>query len=310
MPRQPRPPVPAELVPMIESFHLHLRAARKSQRTRDTYVDAVRWLAGRLPAGVDWSDVAHEPLHLRAFFATLADEGYAAGYVNNIGRALQQFFAWLAAEEDLPTPFGPRLKVPPPPKPDEAEVPVIAVEQLRMLLHDAERGRTFEDRRDAAILRLYACTGCRLSELVVDLDAVDLASRELRVLGKGAKVRTVRFDHAAALAVDRYLRARAKHRHAAANKGLWLGIRRRTSMTANGVYQMITRRAERLGLDIHPHLFRHTFAHRWLDAGGAEGDLMELMGWSSPQMLRHYGRSARGARARRAYDRVNIMDGI
>ena len=38
--------------------------------------------------------------------------------------------------------------------------------------------------------------------------------------------------------------------------------------------------------------------------GGAEGDLMELNGWSSPQMLRHYGASARSARARRTYDRI------
>ena len=40
------------------------------------------------------------------------------------------------------------------------------------------------------------------------------------------------------------------------------------------------------------------------DNGGAEGDLMELNGWSSPQMLARYGRSARSARARRHYDDV------
>lgn len=38
-----------------------------------------------------------------------------------------------------------------------------------------------------------------------------------------------------------------------------------------------------------------------LDRGGAEGDLMELNGWSSPQMLARYGRSAR---ARRHYDDI------
>ena len=42
----------------------------------------------------------------------------------------------------------------------------------------------------------------------------------------------------------------------------------------------------------------------WLDRGGPEGDLMELNGWSSPQMLRRYGASARSARARRTYDRI------
>jgi hypothetical protein len=40
-----------------------------------------------------------------------------------------------------------------------------------------------------------------------------------------------------------------------------------------------------------------------LRAGGG-GDLMELNGWTSPQMLRRYGASARSVRARRSYDRV------
>jgi hypothetical protein len=52
---------------------------------------------------------------------------------------------------------------------------------------------------------------------------------------------------------------------------------------------------------------RHHFSHAWLDRGGAEADLMELNGWSSPQMLRRYGASARSARARRSYDRIMDM---
>ena len=47
-----------------------------------------------------------------------------------------------------------------------------------------------------------------------------------------------------------------------------------------------------------------TISHTWLDRGGAEGDLMELNGWTSPQMLRRYSASARSARARRSYDRI------
>ena len=46
------------------------------------------------------------------------------------------------------------------------------------------------------------------------------------------------------------------------------------------------------------------FSHTWLDRGGAEGDLMELNSWSSAQMMRRYGASARSARARRTYDRI------
>jgi integrase len=67
---------------------------------------------------------------------------------------------------------------------------------------------------------------------------------------------------------------------------------------------MTARRGRQAGVDAFPHRFRHHFSHTWLDRGGPEGDLMELNGWTSPQMLRRYGASARSARARRTYDRI------
>jgi integrase/recombinase XerD len=75
-------------------------------------------------------------------------------------------------------------------------------------------------------------------------------------------------------------------------------------MTASGICQIIARRGSQCGVDVCPHRFRHHFSHIWPGRGGAEGDLMELNGWSSPQMLRLYGASARGARAHRTYDRI------
>lgn len=308
MPRYPRPEVPARWLPWLASFDLALASLPRSKRTRETYADGVSWFVATLPDDVDdWSDVTH--LHLRGFFAHLAEIGYAQSYINNIGRCIQAFDKWYSIEEEVPRVFGDKLKVPAPPKLGHNPPPVIATEQLTALLRDAEAGRSFEDRRDAAMLRLFAETGCRLAEIAnLGLADVNLAAREATVTGKGAKTRTVRYGPKAAQAIDRYIRMRAKHRHAHL-AALWVGVRRAQGMTPSGVYQVIQRRGRRLGLEIHPHLFRHTFSHRWLDAGGAEGDLMELNGWDSPQMLRHYGASARGARARRAYDRVDVMGG-
>ena len=67
---------------------------------------------------------------------------------------------------------------------------------------------------------------------------------------------------------------------------------------------LLERRGRQCGINVFPHRFRHHFSHAWLDCGGAEGDLMELNGWTSPRMLRRYGASARSARARRSYDRI------
>ena len=66
---------------------------------------------------------------------------------------------------------------------------------------------------------------------------------------------------------------------------------------------MVKRRGEQDGVRVYPHRFRHHFSYT-LDRGGAEGDLMELNGWSSPQMLQRYGGSVRGARTRRHYDLI------
>ena len=132
---------------------------------------------------------------------------------------------------------------------------------------------------------------------------LDLWRREITVRGKSGRPRVVRIGHEAARALDRYLRIRARHEQAHRPQ-LWLGVNNRGPLTANGIYQMIARRGRQAGVDAWTHRFRHHFSHTWLDRGGAEGDLMELNGWSSPQMLRRYGASARSARARRTYDRI------
>ena len=127
--------------------------------------------------------------------------------------------------------------------------------------------------------------------------------REITVRGKGGKDRIVRIGHQAARSLDRYIRARSRHAQAWRPQ-LWLGVNNREPLTANGIYQMIARRGRQAGVAVHPHRFRHHFSHTWLDRGGPEGDLMELNGWASPQMLARYGASARAARARRTYDRI------
>ena len=164
---------------------------------------------------------------------------------------------------------------------------------------------------DAAVLAVLLATGIRVSELAAirycgddpGCSDVDLDARELRVRGKGGRDRIVKISHEAARRLDRYLRVRSRH-ELAYRPALWLGAGSRGPLDRSGIYQLVVRRGEECGVRLYPHRFRHHFAHTWLERGGAEGDLMELSGWVSPQMLTRYGASARGARARRSYDRV------
>ena len=295
----------------VASFRLHLAAENKAERTIRAYTEAVRWFAAAHLLcqtskarweQVDKQDVQRWMVHLLGH--------YSEAYAYQQYRALQQFFRWLAAEDELPDPMA-RLR---PPRVTEKPVPFFTSVELSEL-GKACQGRAFAQRRDAAILAVFKATGIRLSEMAGiryypddhDRSDLDLDSRQIRIRGKGGKERTVRIDYEAARRVDRYLRVRPGHAQACRSR-LWLGVNGRGPLTANGIYEMVKRRGKQCGVQVYPHRFRHHFSHTWLDRGGAEGDLMELNGWSSPQMLTRYGASARAARARRTYDRI-MCDG-
>lgn len=165
------------------------------------------------------------------------------------------------------------------------------------------------DRRDLALILLYADTGARLSEIVgAEVGDLDLRGRVLKIMGKGRRERVVPFGARTARAMDRYLRIRARQPYAH-SPWLWLSGKDGRGIKPNAVAQMLRRRGKEIGVPgLHAHMLRHGFADAWLRSGGNEGDLMELAGWRSRQMLTRYAAATRAERAREAYRSRSPMD--
>ncbi|MBN2360347.1 MAG: tyrosine recombinase XerC, partial [Deltaproteobacteria bacterium] len=146
--------------------------------------------------------------------------------------------------------------------------------------------------RDAAMIELLYGSGLRVAELVgLDLEAVDLAARQIRVLGKGRKERWVPFGEKAAQALATYLPRRLGERVAEVDseQALFLGDRGRR------IDQRVVRRAlARYGLAagargrVHPHRLRHSFATHLLEGGADLRGIQELLGHASLSTTQRY----------------------
>ncbi|MFI6279611.1 tyrosine-type recombinase/integrase [Streptomyces sp. NPDC050988] len=313
------------LAPMTASWLRALKSENKSENTIRIYGHAVRSFTAFLtdeedgyrpavdeegnpgrPAPTELDEIHRE--HVQAYI-TATIERTSASNAHQHFRSLKTMFNWLVDEEELARSPMRTMK---PPTVTETEVPVISDDDLSKLFRTC-RGKTYADRRDMALLMLFLDTGVRLSEAtdrrVADLD-LDLMV--LQVLGKKNKVRSVPFGRATATALDRYLRAAAKHKGKALEDDMWLwwGDRNKGQrITIWGVGTMLKRRCAEAGIAaLHPHQFRHTFAHQWKVGGGNEDDLMRITGWTSRQMLSRYASSAGAERARAAHKRLSPGD--
>jgi integrase/recombinase XerC len=145
--------------------------------------------------------------------------------------------------------------------------------------------------RDRAMLELLWGSGLRVSELVgLDVDHLDLARGEARVLGKGRKERVVPMGKHAVAAVEAYLARRGELAgEAPPTRALLLSARgKRLSVRT---VQALVHRYGALGAgraDLHPHALRHTCATHMLDGGADLRAIQEMLGHASLATTQRY----------------------
>lgn len=151
--------------------------------------------------------------------------------------------------------------------------------------------------RDQALLEVLYGSGLRVSEAIsLRLDAVFLAERAVRVLGKGDKERVVPLGRQACAALARYVEhERPRLVTTRRVQEVFLSPRGR-KLTRQAVFALVRRLAERAGIagPLSPHGLRHAFATHLVERGADLRVVQTLLGHaniSTTEVYTHLSRA-------------------
>ena len=279
---------------LVERYREFLVGTKgRSANTVRVYLDDLKPFLGFM----DREDLPLEKLDrhsLRRYLAWLATSarGKMGGYARvSVARklvALRSFYRFLAQEglvEGNPIPKG-RL------------FSMKVGKRLPVFLSNSEVDRLLETPdthtelglRDKAILEVLYSSGIRLSELAsLNINDMDMETREIKVWGKGSKERVVLMGRPALRAVDQYIQSARVDLAQKPTPALFLnryGVR----LSRRSIEKLVKRYAVMSGVrpGVHPHTLRHTFATHLLEGGADLRVVQGLLGHSSPATTQIY----------------------
>jgi integrase/recombinase XerD len=248
---------------------------------------------------VDASDIT-------AWFASMRKTPSSRGKIRSertiqtYARSARAFFHWLVRRETiLRNPFD-RVTFPKVGKPLIRTIEPEEFERLLVACTPPGEVGPLADRaaaRNRAILWVLYDTGIRLSELCgLRTGDFDRKHGLITVLGKGAKERRIALGQNCLRHLLYYLERHRPNDEELAEWGsagedhLFLS-ETRTPLTINGVTLLFARLRKRAGITdkrISPHIFRHTFAIRYLVLGNDPFSLQELLGHEDMTTVKNY----------------------
>jgi integrase len=149
---------------------------------------------------------------------------------------------------------------------------------------------SFRNARDLAIVGLMLLHGLRSVEVIaLNRDDVLLSEGQLRVCGKGNKLRLLPLAPETTQLLDHYLCVERPDPCSAALFVVLKGPARGQRITPAGLRSLFRYHRQTTGVQLaNPHRFRHTFASDMVRAGISLPALMQLMGHADIETTMHY----------------------
>jgi integrase/recombinase XerC len=220
----------------------------------------------------DWPQLDHQ--HIRSFAARSHARGLGGRSIQRRLAALRTFFSFLLREGALLR--NPALDIRAP-KSARRLPHTLDVDQMAELL--AHKPANALEVRDLALMELFYSSGLRLAELTgLTLRDLDLATGQVRVLGKGSKERIAPVGSMAIKALRLWLAARAGIA-GPDQQAVFVG-RNGAPLGPRAVQLRVAALARAAGLPqhLHPHMFRHSFATHLLESSRDLRGVQELLG--------------------------------
>ena len=268
------------LMSPVERWLATLARENHSLHTQTAYHAAVAQLARHLCAQrLTWTRCDKRQL-AKHVTHRLEEDGLSLASMQQALSAIRHFYGWLIDEGQarINPALGYQLARGARALPSIADIDVIT-----QLLDQPAPDTPNQTRlwlRDKAMFELLYSSGLRVSELVtLDMHDLDPARQQVRVTGKGNKVRLVPVGARALAAIERYLPHRAlwsEH----VDEALFISEKLGKRLTARAVQQRLKVAAKRAGIDqnLYPHLLRHCFASHMLSNSGDLRAVQEMLG--------------------------------
>lgn len=260
----------------VEQFIVAKQIEGLSEKTLQNYRQQLEMFANRIKKSVN--QISSDDIREYVFYLT-NERKVKQRSLETYMAYLKTFFSWLVTEEVIKR--DPMKKI-------HSGKLDKSTSRRSLKAEDQEKIRECcRDIREKSIVEFLISTGCRLSETInINVSDVNFDERSVIVTGKGNKRRKVYFSIRCNLYLQQYLATRRFE-----SEALFASRKRPYGRLQKRSFQKIIRQLGELSglpFNLHPHLFRHTFATNCINIGMDIVTIQRLLGHSNLQTTQIY----------------------